>query len=164
VYGRPCSSRLVQGVHTWARTRVEKGWQTDVTDRAGAKERYAQLLRSSRARQTGHSNGEARKKRPHIASAGNCPPFPLCLFSSCAKPKPTDTPRQQHHAADSARKSLDASTDPARHWPREIAMGLDVCDSNSTITCGIVPCGTPIVGYMLMMMIARKPPTASATY
>jgi hypothetical protein len=43
-------------------------------------------------------------------------------------------------------------------------MGLDVCDSNSTITCGIVPCGTPIVGYMLMMMIARKPPTASATY
>lgn len=101
------------------------------TDRAGAKERYApaQLLRSSRARQTGHSNGEARQGRDD-SSAGNRPPFHAACrssSSSCAKQAKNDGYSPATAPRCRLRQKKPGRLDKPRvHWPWEIAMGLGV--------------------------------------
>jgi hypothetical protein len=50
----------------------------------------------------------------------------LLLPRVLSKLKTTDTPRQQHHAADSAKKKPGRLDKPRVHWPWEIAMGLGV--------------------------------------
>jgi hypothetical protein len=70
-------------------------------------------------------------------------PCSILLARVLSKPKPTDTPRQQQPRCRLRQKKpgrLDASTDPARHWPREIAMGSGCVIRVALITCGIVPC------------------------
>ena len=115
------------------------------TDRAGAKERYApaQLLRSSRARQTGHSNGEARQGRDD-SSAGNRPPFHAACrssSSSCAKQAKNDG--YSPATAPRCRLRQKKAWTP-RQTPRPLALGN--CYGSgcvirvALITCGIVPC------------------------
>ena len=139
------------------------------TDRAGAKERYApaQLLRSSRARQTGHSNGEARQGRDD-SSAGNRPPFHAACrssSSSCAKQAKNDgySPATAPRCRLRQKKSLDASTNPASIGPGKL-LWVWVCDSSSSDNIRHSAMCTPIVSICtLMMILARKSPTASAT-
>jgi hypothetical protein len=147
---------VVQGVHTWARTRVERR-AGRLADRAGAKERYApaQLRRSSRARQTGHNNGEARKRRPHNSSVGNRSPFRAALqSSSCSSAKQAKTDGYSPATATTLPTPPKKASTPRRlDRPRAPlaqgnCYGVWVCDSSSSDNMRYSAMCTPIVAIL----------------
>lgn len=145
------------------RTRVEKGQTDRQTDRQGKRKRAVRsncfglhglgkpVTATVKVRRD--KEGKARKRQ----RASQLPSFPdidlFLFFEVLSKPKATDTPRQQHHAADSARKPGRLDRPRGAIGPGKLLWGLDVCDSSSSDNIRYSAMCTPIVATNLFLMI-----------